>query len=728
MATAAASPQEGEKPRPAVELLGASAPEGLKLAQQGSKLSREFRIQSTTAAPVEALRVVVSPLRDANGNGWSTSWEPTTPVTIAAFESVPLTVTADLPANGTYTGEILLLYANTQSRTRFTVTRGPTPLPVEVLGLHPVMTTANVFIDSTATIHFSLRETSGKDLLLESLSVVGLTQVGRDAVQFQARSQVREPKPRKLRGGLPHSEELVLEGLPGAGEYKGTLLLSAAGAQPVERELRLFLKEPWYAALFWIVLGVVASLLLRWATQRLRPRLEKQQAALLLRHELEQETLAQQPPLDGLERQLLARSLTEAERLAAQLEFDATSEADAQSGLARLQHKRALFPVWLAVRRQVLAMRPTELRQPFLERLSVAEAALTRASTTSEELSRIESDLAKAPGEIAQAVRDRLKQALTELATQVDSYREDPSSSLGQSMAVEVAPKLAEAQRHLEDPTRSEPQRVDNAFSAYESARRAYVQLLAESLSVQVSGAQPPYGFEQAPWDELRGKVQAMLEQARERTTDLDAAFEAYTRAHRWFLQGIAHALLEALPKLKREVDEKQKLSDEDKESRKQALDSQAPKLQAVLQKIRQGDLRSAASEYEEILSVVRNAIPVSKTRGYAESLSLAAASLAALGASVTRVQGPPSLAPSPPVPSLQSVTRQRFWSNLAISAFLALVAGLLGMSTLWANDATWGGAIAYVTAFLWGLGLHQASFTTLSALADRMLGKKEAS
>jgi hypothetical protein len=65
---------------------------------------------------------------------------------------------------------------------------------------------------------------------------------------------------------------------------------------------------------------------------------------------------------------------------------------------------------------------------------------------------------------------------------------------------------------------------------------------------------------------------------------------------------------------------------------------------------------------------------------------------------------------------------------DAGVSITLAIIAGLLGVLSLWANDLTWGGWAARFTAFLWGLGLHQATFTTLSGLADSIVGKKEPS
>jgi hypothetical protein len=136
----AAAPDGGTGTRPALEILGAHATDGVKLPLSAAALNHTLQIQSTSDMAVESLRIIVTPLRDAEGQLWTVSWTvngsaPETQVPVAGFGSVALQLTATLPMTGAYKGDIFLVYAGMQSRTRLTVTRGPTPLPVEVLGL-----------------------------------------------------------------------------------------------------------------------------------------------------------------------------------------------------------------------------------------------------------------------------------------------------------------------------------------------------------------------------------------------------------------------------------------------------------------------------------------------------------------------------------------------------------------------------------------------------------------
>jgi hypothetical protein len=110
----AATADGGTQVQPSLEILGTHATEGVKLAVTGPELKRELRIQSTTTAPVDSLRVIVTPLRDGAGQLWDVSWDlagkgPETPVSVSALGSVLLTLTAELPSTGTYTAELFLV-------------------------------------------------------------------------------------------------------------------------------------------------------------------------------------------------------------------------------------------------------------------------------------------------------------------------------------------------------------------------------------------------------------------------------------------------------------------------------------------------------------------------------------------------------------------------------------------------------------------------------------------
>ncbi|ADO68995.1 hypothetical protein [Stigmatella aurantiaca] len=707
---------------PALELQGAAPFEGVKLAVTGAEFQRELHIQSTFSMPV-SVKIVVTPLRDEAGRLWDITWEvegkpPEPPVVVTPFGNIALTLKGRLPADGTYTGDILLLSTGEPSRTRLVITRGPAPLPVKVLELKPVQGTAEAFGSSSVQVRLSVQETSGEALVVTP-TVLELSRVTRGQLEFQAPFVPLAAPPLKLAGGASLPTTLTVEGLDGAGEYKGTLRLASSTLQPVDQVFHVFLKEGWWVAFGWICAGIAVSLLFRWLVQSVRPRLETQRAALLLRQELGLEAQALEPQ-DTPGHRVLAGMLGEADLLVMRSGAGALKAQEAQAGLDALQGKRSLFPLWLAIRRQVQALRPASLRAPFQESLTQVENLLTGTAPAPAVIDAALKTLEKMPEEMTQAARGALRQALEALDTEVKVRRDLPASRLGRRLGAEVAPELEKAQALLAENQAAE------AFTAYDRARESYVELLAEELASQVRG-NPPLGFSTNDWEELRGRVLAGLEAARGQKVNLDAAFEAYPRAHRLFLTGITRALSNALDELKKDVDRSTELSPSQRTERKERIGKLEPLLQAVLEKIRLGQLSEAVTQYDAALTELRQATLGVKIRGQVtERLALAEASPAALELPLAGRPTPLGAAKDRTRAPLGSVTSWRRMSDVGISAFLALLAGILGVLALWQTDATWGGWTAHATALLWGLGLHQAAFSTVAGLADSLLGKKE--
>jgi hypothetical protein len=63
--------------------------------------------------------------------------------------------------------------------------------------------------------------------------------------------------------------------------------------------------------------------------------------------------------------------------------------------------------------------------------------------------------------------------------------------------------------------------------------------------------------------------------------------------------------------------------------------------------------------------------------------------------------------------------------NDTLVLVVLMVVAVLLGLTLLWARGEAWGGFEDYLTAFLWGFGLHQVGnkpFEGLLGLRDAMI------
>ncbi|AGC43198.1 hypothetical protein MYSTI_01866 [Myxococcus stipitatus DSM 14675] len=710
--------------QPTLEVLGSHSTEGVRLALAQAELKHVLRLQSTTAVPVGALRVIVTPLRDGAGQMWDVAWDldgkgAETQVPVPAFGSVPLTLNVRLPAIGMYTGDLFLLHGATPQRVRIAVTRGPTPLPVEVLGLAPVADTAWPIGTSEARLRFTVQETSGEEVSLIPATVVALSRVAKDTLQFQAPFTLKDAAPFTLKGGESRTVQLVLAGLDGAGEYRGTLRLSGPGAQPVDREFRVFLKEHWSMALLWISVGVAASLLLRKWVQHFRPRLDAQHALLLIRQELERESEAVQP-LDEMERRVLEFVRGEVERMVAQVGSGALKPAAVQAEQTRLLRKRELFQIWMMGRRQVRELQPAKVREHFDKPLDDAKALLMRTGATLEDLSSSRAMLEKIPGDVEAAMKHELKDAIASLAKEV----EDSHAFLGEQFVREVVPDLAAARKAFE---RDIANGSGEARALFERARRTYLELLAQQLAAQLS-ATPPLGFTPPAWEELKKSVMGMLADAHDRASGLEVAFASYEQAHRNFLTRAVRALLDALPGLAKDVDKDTELGTQQKESLKARLNAQQTGLEDVLKDARAGHLREAAAKYAEMSDTLMELTSRVKVRGNNNKMSpLAVGGTAALAQPLFWVSPGTTFAPvSTQSVRLEKVAWRRDWIDVVVSVFLAVVAGLLGVMALWVHDLTWGGWTACVTAFLWGMGLHQATFSALSGLAETIVGAKD--
>lgn len=80
----------------------------------------------------------------------------------------------------------------------------------------------------------------------------------------------------------------------------------------------------------------------------------------------------------------------------------------------------------------------------------------------------------------------------------------------------------------------------------------------------------------------------------------------------------------------------------------------------------------------------------------------------------------PPSQAQSGAVGGKATLEKLNRWirtSDALVSAVVLVIACLMGIKALWIPDLSWGGWDDRVIAVLWGLGLHQATFTGVEAL-----------
>lgn len=84
--------------------------------------------------------------------------------------------------------------------------------------------------------------------------------------------------------------------------------------------------------------------------------------------------------------------------------------------------------------------------------------------------------------------------------------------------------------------------------------------------------------------------------------------------------------------------------------------------------------------------------------------------------AGLARLSG---VAPVPALPTLSIIDRWRAWTDRGIALAAMLVSCTTGILVLWVDDPTWGDLKSMITAFLWGLGLHQVAGIALGSITE---------
>lgn len=265
--------------------------------------------------------------------------------------------------------------------------------------------------------------------------------------------------------------------------------------------------------------------------------------------------------------------------------------------------------------------------------------------------------------------------------------------------------------------------------AAYDAARRKYLVALAEDLAARVSG-EPAAGYTPEDWSAL----QARSEQAREAvlshaTTDAGAAFEAYQTALRGVLGDLAAHLQTVVVRRQPERDKLPLEKREEFDARLQAVLAGLASTQAALAADR---LSQAVQEYERARAAFMALEPPSAQPGGAGKPMGQSAS------PVQRVNTPPvpagvsGTAPEEPEhapgvelpPTLRTIlesadqrAKRIEWGVLVFAGFSGVMSGL---GLLWLPSPTWGGWFSYLTAALWGFGLHEVSGRVFSLAVER--------
>jgi hypothetical protein len=719
-------------PLPVLKVSGVTEPGGIKLTSGDTAWRYRFRIESMNLAPVDALSVSVGPLTGPNGAQVETQWKidgksgPKSTVAVPGLGAVEGEVSATLSLTGGYAGTVTLIYADRRESIPLIVTRAKPQPAVELLGIETGRGTS-FWLGGDSSFWFTLQGTSGQKVTLDLPAIAAFSRRGPNQSKLQAQFQGIQvsgedgkelTQPVVLEPGKPQRMRVTIRNLDEAGEYLGTLRVTAPDMQPIDQPLTLLMKDSIWIAIILIFIGVLGSYLLRQWVKLVRPRLVRQQRVQALLDDLErlagestskstaaQEVLgALRNRLDGMSEQLV---LGTAQNIEVTLE--------------EINQKLSLFPRWTEALSRVAAMEPANLRSPLQGRLDQIETFLRGKEV--QNLSDHSDFLDGLRNQIIIAVRN-------ELTTKIAEFRDDVAqqrvvTQLAASRFDPIVQQLDDAEKLAQS------DHPDSAHAPIQKARGLYAALLAEELDTIVAGSARPPALSAPDWKQEQDAVRAESRLAcNQAVANPDAANLHYQAAYTRYLKVLAGAM-------KKDIDDRtlayQPQAAFTSEMRDKLVGIKE-RMNTVIHEAEAKQFRSAARKYAEAKQDLESLIASIAQKG----VSMGVAGVAVAVPNVVSSGQAPVATATLGAPTASSVREPReklavdwfrqllFTGDTLVLLGTVIIAVLLGLKLLYLDDPTWGGGNAYLIAILWGVGLHQVSgsaFEGLVGLKERLFG-----
>ena len=715
---------------------GANEPEGIKLVAETADFKHALQIAAIANKEVKDVRVEVAPFTGPNSiqieidskvNGQPGSQ----PFAVAGLSSVTLELNASLAVAGAYTSTIWLIYDNKRWPIALTVTRTRTAPLVEILGLE--VARDNAFLPSeNAYLWFTLNEKAGKQVKLYMPTLTSLSLVQSDKNRLQAKYNSIEVQCASkdckqennllvLSPGQTVQLKLTIVGLKDSGEFSGNLRVSGSDGAPIDQAVTLLRKKSGLLAGLLIALGVAISFALRHYASAVRPRLILQREVLLLKEDID-ELKRTNTSLNTDEQEVLDQLNNQAQDLSDDITLARANNVEPK--IKDLKSKVEIFPRWVQERKRVDALKPVELQKEFRDKLNEIKTFMNTQPITDEILKEARTTL----DQIGPGIKAKVKEDLTNKAAafkkEVDTHRNSASPDIKNRLSQEVDPELGKIKDLLE------ADQLEEARTAYEKARLAFVRILSDELTSSLPET-APQGFNAAEWQQLKQDVLNLLTQSA-KATDPDEAKKTYLNAYAQYLRGLILKLQAALKASQERVDLNTSISPDDKKKHKESLTQASTKLTTALAKIDSEDMQGAAQDYEAARTILTQVDTELDQAGGTLSLPGSEAVEAAPAAIPATIPGPLTLPflgafiNRSRATTVTEVTRKLGLLDLVFTAIILLIAVFLGLKLLWTDNATWGGWDAYLSAVLWGLGLHQvsgAAFEGLQGLAAKLSG-----
>lgn len=750
---------------PRFGLAGLSSSNEVRLRTSTAHLETVLRVDllpDAPEAPREAgaettrVTVLVDPLLAADGTQVPVTVrvgteEGAAEQPISVRRPVVVTLSADLPAAGDYHGRVVLLGDGAREVTPLLVQRVASAPTVQFYPVAPARGWTLGPFSGKATVRLTFRETSGVGGAVGPAAVVQLdrkaggTGDGTAPVQAQdAKWTFLGPDGQPQGPGKEGAFQLPAYGtgllsldvgdLPESGEYTGTVRLLVPEGAAVEQAFTVWVKTPALFGAFLIFLGVVTSAAVRFYVQRVRPRVNLRDRAEAARQKLQ--SLVPARPLEQ-EATVAASLRRQVDALLADIQRPLSGLVVQDSVLALFEARLQLFSLWSVLLRQLEGLKGVALLEAE-RKLKAVETLLQNDQATSADFTE-QAQLLRTL-DLESVARAVLEARLTELEQQsrtLASQRgDDPVSRRLQG---ELPLYVLRARQQLPGPD------LEASHRLVETARQAFLEILVTDLEDALAAKELPGGFTQEEWAVLRLRVGEQLARARARVhSSVDEAYLYYQAAYALYLRELVDNMGEALTQL--QVQSGGELSAS--ADWRTEVEARLAAARAYLDK---GEANLAAPAYRaarEDFARHVTAPPPAIAMGGRMALERVptAVTLDPFSQPPAAPPSPPplpggpasgNLSPLPPSSTKASTdalvnldwiplprSRDLWKVELAVLGMMSLIAVLLGLQVLDVFAPTWGGSGAWMTAFLWGFGLHQvgnATFDGLWGLVSRL-------
>ena len=703
---------------PTVTLAGVGAG-GVGLTTPMSIFAFSYRLEPT--APVAGLTVSVDDFQGPNGSVVTPQvtldgQSPGAAVTVKQSDRPELRIAGTFPSAGDYKSNIVIrMGANRLPSIPVVVTRQWNAIAAQV---QMVETARAVRVwGADATVRFTVKETAGRPLTIYEPKITQLALKQGDKKLTQARytgAGLRDPKPSlSLNPRETREYAIDIKGIGDAGEYTGTLSVDNPDSSAVEQQFTVFVKDCGFTAFVFIFLGLLGSYLIRRFTKETRPRLDLERRIANLENDLDTVDKTAAPlPLDS------ARIFTDMKQSLAKAERSVEQGAGGDQGAAldRVNTKISKLPAWLTLGKKLGAVDPIETVQDQVTAWNGLADAYFSADPGVE-------DFDKQLQAIETAMNDALKAAAQKGVTEFTAVVTDFKTAHPNADTAETEVLIASAK------TKADRGDAKGANTDLRQAHSRYAKFAANDLNTALTKAAPD-GFSDAQWkafgDALRPEIKVILAEP-----DAEKAIAAFDSINRRYVTGIVRGAIDYLPDLRTKVDGNGQLSPDDKKALKAQLDEAETGLKAA-GTAAGGDGNKALASYQKAAEGVKQVKDrIAKTGTGQMGVHEMASSIADWMAPLPQ---PLTIGAGAQVPGRAERTRTRSEQltsmieryDLLLNLGLLLVATVLGLKLLWADNPSWGGAGDYAAAFLWGLGLQQvggSTFEGLPAISKKVLG-----